>query len=909
MADRYWVGGTGTWDTTSTTNWSATSGGAPGASVPTANSDNVFFDQGGTYTVTMTGALECLGFTVSNGTVTFATGTTPTLNIRGSMSLVAGTVWDSTGTITFYAAAVTRTITTNGVTINANVEITAFSVGAWTLGSALTLGAAYGITLTTGVLNLGSFTLTTGFFGSSGTLSRTINFGTGNITLIGAGGTLWNTTTTSSLTMTGTRTVNVSYSGATAVTLLTGGENALSAADFNLTTGTYSVSISTGIGSLNLTGFSGTLTNQNRRLFGSLNLGTTATLASGSLTTDFVATTTGNTITTNGMTLNSPVQFNGTGGSWTLQDAMTVSALQTTYLTKGTLNLNNFTLTTGYFASANSNTRTIAFGTGNITVNGAGGTLFDTSNTNNLATTGTQVVNVSYSGAVATTISPGVVNEIDSTSFNFTTGTYTLTMSAGRWRNLDFTGFAGTVPNASAQTIYGNLNLGTTTITANSSIWTFAATSAGKTITTNGRTMDFPLTFGGAAAGGSWILQDAITTGPTRTTTLSRGTLDLNNFTLTTGRFNGSGANARVIAFGTGNITLNGSGISTIWDTSTSTNYSVTGTPTVNVACPNSATPTIETANTPQQFAFNLNIVSGTYALQGRGTVRVNNINCTGFTGTLSLELQVSGNYILNPGMATSTALTTFLYSNVGNTITTNGVILNGDVRFDGPGASWILQDAFTMLSSRALTHANGTLDLNAKTLTVGLRYATVAGTKDLTFNGGTLVCPVSSVSSFNNVAPTGFTTTAGTGTGTISMTAAATKTFVGGGSTFNCTLNQGGIGALTITGSNTFNNITNTVQPASVLFTAGTTNTFNNFNLNGTPGNRITLASATAAAHTLSKESGAVDVDYLSITNSAATGGATWTAGTNSIDGGGNSGWFFAGSGSGSKSFFGLLY
>jgi len=56
MADRYWVGGTGTWNSTSTTNWSASSGGAAGASVPTA-ADNVIFDAGsdagGIFTVTM----------------------------------------------------------------------------------------------------------------------------------------------------------------------------------------------------------------------------------------------------------------------------------------------------------------------------------------------------------------------------------------------------------------------------------------------------------------------------------------------------------------------------------------------------------------------------------------------------------------------------------------------------------------------------------------------------------------------------------------------------------------------------------------------------------------------------------------------------------------------------------------
>lgn len=43
MANRYWVGGTGTWNSTNTTNWSTTSGGAGGASAPTG-SDMVYFD-------------------------------------------------------------------------------------------------------------------------------------------------------------------------------------------------------------------------------------------------------------------------------------------------------------------------------------------------------------------------------------------------------------------------------------------------------------------------------------------------------------------------------------------------------------------------------------------------------------------------------------------------------------------------------------------------------------------------------------------------------------------------------------------------------------------------------------------------------------------------------------------------
>ncbi len=66
MADRYWVGGGGPWDTTSTTNWSATSGGASGATAPTAI-DNVIFDanSGSSGTVSMFNAV-CLSFNSTN---------------------------------------------------------------------------------------------------------------------------------------------------------------------------------------------------------------------------------------------------------------------------------------------------------------------------------------------------------------------------------------------------------------------------------------------------------------------------------------------------------------------------------------------------------------------------------------------------------------------------------------------------------------------------------------------------------------------------------------------------------------------------------------------------------------------------------------------------------------------------
>jgi hypothetical protein len=70
MADRYWILGTGTWNATNTVNWSDSSGGLGGFSVPTA-ADNVFFDANsnvgtGAFTVTMaTSPRVCNDFTAS----------------------------------------------------------------------------------------------------------------------------------------------------------------------------------------------------------------------------------------------------------------------------------------------------------------------------------------------------------------------------------------------------------------------------------------------------------------------------------------------------------------------------------------------------------------------------------------------------------------------------------------------------------------------------------------------------------------------------------------------------------------------------------------------------------------------------------------------------------------------------
>ena len=331
------------------------------------------------------------------------------------------------------------------------------------------------------------------------------------------------------------------------------------------------------------------------------------------------------------------------------------------------------------------------------------------------------------------------------------------------------------------------------------------------------------------------------------------------------------------------------------WDATNTVNWSDTSGGSGGFSVP--------TASDNVFFDANSNVLATAFTVTMADTPRVcNDFTASGLDGAMTLAgtsigLTISGSLFwpTTNFTRTYTGNTTFNATTTGKTITTNGTSAGVTVAVNGIGGAWTLGSAF---SCAILALQNGTFDLAGYTATQSVRFSTVTGTKNLTFNGGTLLISAANTTAFSNAAPTGFTTTAGTGTGTISMTAATAKTFVGGGSTFNCTLNQAGAGALTITGSNTFSNITNTYKSTgatSILFTAATTSTFADWNASGESTRLLTIGSVTAASHTLSKASGTVSADFLSISRSTSTGGAGWYAGANSSDGGNNSGWIFA--------------
>jgi hypothetical protein len=181
----------------------------------------------------------------------------------------------------------------------------------------------------------------------------------------------------------------------------------------------------------------------------------TGTTLSGSGIISFSGRTT-QQITSAGKAFSQPIEINSPSGSVTLQDNFTNSATNIATLTAGTLSLQSFKFQTSTFSSSNSNTRTIAFGTGNITCTDTG-TVWTTATVTGLTTTGTQVVNITNTTAGSITVTTGSLSEANSISFNFTGGTYGLDFlaTAQTARNVDFTGYAGnwTGPSSAAITI------------------------------------------------------------------------------------------------------------------------------------------------------------------------------------------------------------------------------------------------------------------------------------------------------------------------------------------------------------------------------------------------------------------------------------------------------------------------
>jgi hypothetical protein len=610
-------------------------------------------------------------------------------------------------------------------------------------------------------------------------------------------------------------------------------------------------------------------------IYGNVTLFSNLTLTGNSLLT-FAGQGTTQTITSAGVSFSHRILIDSPNGTVQLADNLTTtfitaaSANFSLLLLSGTLDLNDNTANVKNFGFSATTPRAVNFGTSGKIVCSYSGNVYSTfgfGTGTGFTYTGTPYIEFTASDANIISIAlPRTSNggaETNALNYYFTggsTGQVRFDTSSGVVvaKDVTFSNFAGTLANTNLN-LYGNLILDSDmTLTAGTLTTTFVGTSGTQQITTAGKTLDFPITQN--SPGGTVQLQDNLTMGSTRTFTLTNGTLDLSsgNRTLSTGIFSSSNSNTREIAFGTGNITLTGNA-ATIWVNQTSNNFSYTGTPTINCTYSGSTGTRIITTGTigvggVEGNSLNFNISAGTDIVSiGGGTSTGNtrvfkNVNFTGFSGTLTNSfIIIYGNLTISSGMTLSAGINTTTFAATSGTqqITSAGQTLDFPITVDGVGGAVQLQDNMTVAIGKTFTLTNGTLDIDGKVLSVGNFSSSNSNTRVIDFGtSGELIVAGVGTTAFNAGTSTGLSIT---GTNAeINMSGSTAKTFVGGSFVYPLTLNQGGLGDLTITGANTFNDMTNTVQPCTIIFPASTTTSFYNFNVNGTDGNLVLLRSST---------------------------------------------------------------
>jgi hypothetical protein len=172
----------------------------------------------------------------------------------------------------------------------------------------------------------------------------------------------------------------------------------------------------------------------------------------------FAATTTGQTVTTNGVTLTGgSVVFDGVGGGWSLGSALTVTGNIT--VTNGAFATANFAVTAANLLSSNTNTRSISLGSSSVTLSGATPVVFSVP-TGLTLTAGTSTI--TCSGANPTFAGGGLA--FHNVSFT-TTGASSKTISGSNtFNNLTVASTAGTretfVFFGASQTVNGTLTFG-----------------------------------------------------------------------------------------------------------------------------------------------------------------------------------------------------------------------------------------------------------------------------------------------------------------------------------------------------------------------------------------------------------------------------------------------------------------
>ncbi|MBS1978449.1 MAG: hypothetical protein JST46_13850, partial [Bacteroidetes bacterium] len=779
-ANRYSVA-TGNWNNTAT--WSASSGGAPGASVPaagdvvtveggftvtlnvnSANLGSLTISAGSTLSATGTSTLTIAGAMVVNGTYTNGSsglvtlgsmtvnaaatynhntpGTIPTAvwastsncNITGITGALPAGVTQNFGNLTWNCAGQTANIfPTVNIQGTLNVVSTNGFEGRPTDGATNSIGGDYnhsgGIVRWTRNL-AGSLTVNgnTNITGGEVRLSN----GTGNLTLNAKGD--FEVSGSGSLTETGTAAgCTVFFNGSTVQTYTSGGVPGVSqTVSFNVSGGTTlqmadATTIVTGSGSFTLSsGATLGVTSANgitvtaSGAVGNIQVTGTRTYTAGA---NYIYNGTTNQAVGNGLTQNTPANLtiSNPGNTVSLGAATTLSAALT--ITAGTLDANGQTLSASGLTTVNG---TYLTSTATQNLNGgltiSGGTL-----TGSTGTLNTTDVNLSGGALTAPSGSFSVSGNWTKSGGTFTPGVNTVTFTGAGTQSLNS---GGSPFNNIVHSGTGTLQLITNSLNA---AGTFGNTSG--IFSANGQTH---------TAAGLVTVSGGTYQAGTATQTFNGG------LTISGGTFTGS----------SGDVTTTTMTLSSGTLTAPSGAFSVSG---------------------------NWNKSGGTFT-PGSNTVT--------FTGTGAQTLASGGtafNNIAHTGAGTL-QLTT-------NALSTGGTFTNSAGTFDANGLTNTVTGSATVsggtyLASTATQTFNGGLTISGGTFTGST--GSVSST-DVTISSGTLTAPSGTFSVSGNWLRSGGTFTPGANT--VTFTGTGTQTLNSGGASFT-NISHTGNGTLQLTGS-----------------------------------------------------------------------------------------------------------
>ena len=460
MAARFWVGGAGTWNASNTTNWSATSGGAAGASAPTS-ADTVTFDA-----------------------------------LSGS------------GIVTTAAGAAAFSLTYNSATLTS-----------LTLGADLDLGGG-NFSFGMGSIDLNNFKLWCYGCSSTSTNTRSIAFGASGAINYEAGfnfnGTNFSYTGTSSICLTGA-TLGTNIYTNTGFTE----SNALNhkvLASYNPASTIGEIISGSVFKDFTFeSGFTGSVfsfASATLTLYGSVTLASSMSGSGSPTGTWTLAATSGTqTITSAGKTLGS-ITVNGIGGTVTLGDALNIVGGRTLTVTNGTFttSASNYSMTIGALNSNNSNIRTIQLNASTVTLSNSSALTF-TNSTNLTFNAGTSQINLSASDSLIIGGSQTFYN----VSFTNTSGSSRRIFGSNIFNNLSVASLTSIISNGVLELSFeGDQTINDTFTCAGvsainrvliSSIVGFSGLSPGTTRTITANTVTFSdcdfrdITLAGTAAG------------------------------------------------------------------------------------------------------------------------------------------------------------------------------------------------------------------------------------------------------------------------------------------------------------------------------------------------------------------------------------------------------------------------